>query len=46
MFSVTVWVGTSAKCWWTMPMPAAIASRGERRSIGSPKTRISPASGR
>ena len=34
MFSVTVCVGTSVKCWWTMPMPAAIASRGERKSTG------------
>jgi hypothetical protein len=46
MFSVTVWVGTRAKCWWTMPNPAAIASRGERNSTGLPDTRISPASGR
>ena len=46
MFSVTVCVGTSAKCWWTMPTPAAIASRGERKSTGLPKSRISPASGR
>ena len=36
MFSVTVWVGTSVKCWWTMPRPAAMASRGERKSTGRP----------
>ena len=30
MFSVTVCDGTSVKCWWTMPMPASIASRGDR----------------
>ena len=29
MFSVTVCDGTSVKCWWTMPRPAAMASRGE-----------------
>ena len=29
MFSVTVSDGTSVKCWWTMPSPAAMASRGE-----------------
>ena len=28
MFSATVKTGTSMKCWCTMPMPAAIASRG------------------
>ncbi len=27
-FSATVNTGTSMKCWWTMPMPAAIASLG------------------
>ena len=27
-FSVTVSTGMSMKCWWTMPMPAAIASAG------------------
>ena len=30
MFSATVSVGTSMKCWCTMPMPSARASRGER----------------
>ena len=27
-FSATVKGGMSMKCWWTMPMPAAIASPG------------------
>ena len=27
-FSATVKTGTSMKCWWTMPMPAAMASPG------------------
>ena len=36
-FSVTVNTGTSMKCWWTIPSPAAIASLGliEMR-LGSP----------
>ena len=32
MFSVTVIGRTSMKCWWTMPMPSAMASRGARIS--------------
>ena len=42
----TVCDGTSVKCWWTIPRPAAIASRGERNATGRPSTRISPSSGR
>ena len=30
MFSVTVNGSTSTKCWWTIPIPSAIASRGSR----------------
>jgi hypothetical protein len=30
-FSATVNTGTSMKCWCTMPMPAAMASAGERK---------------
>ena len=30
MFSATENTGTSMKCWWTMPMPRAIASDGPR----------------
>ena len=30
MFSATVIVSTSMKCWWTMPMPSAMASCGRR----------------
>ncbi len=32
MFSQTVRLSASMKCWNTMPMPAAIASRGEREA--------------
>ena len=45
-FSATVRLGTSVKCWWTMPMPAATASRALRHRLRSPSTRTSPASGR
>ena len=31
---MTVCDGTSVKCWWTMPRPAAIASRGDRNATG------------
>ena len=44
-FSATVNTGTSMKCWWTMPMPAAIASPGPWKVTGVPSTRISPPSG-
>ena len=43
-FSATVNTGTSMKCWWTMPMPAAMASRGEVNVRATPSTRISPSS--
>ena len=43
-FSSTVSGSTSMKCWWTMPMPARIASAGERIADGLPLTRISPES--
>ena len=46
IFSATVRVGTSMKCWWTMAMPAASAARGERKTCGRPSSCISPASGR
>ena len=46
MFSVTVCDGTSVKCWWTIPIPAAIASRGDPKLTGRPSRSISPASGR
>ena len=38
MFSSTEKRGTSTKCWWTMPMPARMASRGDRRTRGTPST--------
>ena len=45
MFSATVITGISMKCWCTIPMPASIASRGERSRSGLPSKRISPESG-
>ena len=45
-FSATVKTGTSMKCWWTMPMPARIASPAPRNWTGLPSIRISPSSGR
>ncbi|OPZ65175.1 MAG: hypothetical protein BWY85_00750 [Firmicutes bacterium ADurb.Bin506] len=46
MFSATVKVCTSLKCWCTMPIPSAIASAGERIDTRSPLISISPESGR
>ena len=37
-------VSTSMKCWWTMPMPRAMASWALRIVAGWPKTSIAPAS--
>jgi hypothetical protein len=45
MFSATVNACTSWKCWWTMPMPWAMASAELRNRTGSPSTSSSPASG-
>ena len=45
-FSATVKTGTSMKCWWTMPMPAAIASPGPAKCWTSSSSRISPSSAR
>ena len=46
MFSVTVCDGTSVKCWWTIPSPAAIASRGEperdRPAVDADLARVRP----
>ncbi len=44
MFSVTVSESTSVKCWWTMPRPASMASRGEWKATACPRTRVTPAS--
>ena len=46
MFSQTEKLAASMKCWNTMPIPAAIASRGVWKSTSSPLTRIVPSSGR
>src|SRR5919204_1974397 len=46
MFSATEKGATSRKCWCTIAMPASSASRGEWNSTGSPKSTISPSSGR
>src|SRR2546428_332268 len=35
-FSATVKEPASRKCWWTIPMPASIASRGAWNATGSP----------
>src|SRR5882724_10464571 len=45
-FSVTLIAGTSMKCWWIMPMPAASAARGEPSGSGRPLNVALPASGR
>ena len=44
-FSATVMLGTSVKCWYTMPIPSAWASCGDRMSRSRPATVIWPASG-
>ncbi len=44
-FSATVIGLTSEKCWVTIPIPTAIASRGDRILTVRPSTLISPASG-
>jgi hypothetical protein len=44
MFSATVSAGTDVKCWWTIPMPWARLSRGERIMTVFPPIRISPLS--
>jgi hypothetical protein len=46
MFSATVITGTSMKCWWTMPIPSAMARVGESIVTGRPSTMTSPSSGR
>ncbi len=45
MFSATVSVGTSMKCWCTMPSPAAIASAVDQPVTSRPFTSMRPASG-
>ena len=45
MFSATVKVSTSLKCWCTMPMPKDMASAGERSATFLPSMRMSPESG-
>jgi len=40
--SATLKGPTSLKCWWTIPIPAAMASPGPEKAIGSPSMRISP----
>ena len=44
-FSATVMLGTSVKCWYTMPMPSAWASCGESIARSRTPTTIWPASG-
>ncbi len=45
MFSATVSVSNSEKCWNTMPMPSPRACAGSRIFSGSPCQMISPSSG-
>jgi len=45
-FSRTVRLSASMKCWWTMPIPAAIASFGERKWTSRPSIAMVPRSGR
>ena len=45
MFSATVITGMSMKCWWTIPIPESIASRGEWMRSGLPFSLNSPSSG-
>jgi len=46
MFSATVRLSASMKCWCTMPIPAAIASAGEASTVSVPFNRMLPSSGR
>ncbi len=41
-FSATDSSGTMDSSWCTMPIPAAMASRAERKRTGAPPTRIVP----
>ena len=43
-FSTTVKFSTSMKCWWTMPMPAAMAAFGSEMSTVLPPTLMVPES--
>jgi hypothetical protein len=45
MFSRTVKLSASMKCWWTMPMPVAMASLGVRKATSAPLTLMVPSSG-
>jgi len=45
MFSATVSVSNSEKCWNTMPMPSRRARAGLAIVTGLPSQRIVPASG-
>ena len=45
MFSSTVKLSASLKCWCTMPMPAPMASAGLWKVTGSPSISMVPSSG-
>ena len=45
MFSITVWAGTSLRCWCTIPIPRLIASSGDLNLTCFPPRKISPSSG-
>ena len=44
MFSVTVKGSTRTKCWCTIPMPLAMATRGDESFNSLPCTKILPPS--
>ena len=46
MFSHTVRLSASMKCWNTMPMPALMASFGDLKWVSTPFTPMVPSSGR
>jgi hypothetical protein len=45
MFSVTVKLWTSLKCWWTMPMPELVGALGPEIRTSWPRTLMVPESG-
>ena len=45
MFSTTLRLSASMKCWCTMPMPAAMASVGDLKCTSAPFTVMVPSSG-
>ena len=44
-FSATLKTGTNMKCWWTMPIPASMASPGPENDCSAPSRTMRPSSG-